>query len=76
MANMASQPPCAPSVQFLGVKDPLKVVMAAHYSIVAWRIPRTEEPTVHTAAKSQTQLKRLSTQAQDLCPIIKSQGTA
>ena len=29
----------------------------AHSSILAWRIPSTEEPTVHRVAKSQTQLR-------------------
>ena len=32
-----------PWVQFLGQEDPLEV-MAAHSNILAWRIPRTEEP--------------------------------
>ena len=31
-------------VQFLGQEDPLKEGMAAHSSILAWRIPWTEEP--------------------------------
>ena len=31
-------------VQFLGWKDPLEKGMATHYSILAWRTPRTEEP--------------------------------
>ena len=31
-------------VWFLGEKDPLEKVMAAHSSILAWRIPWTEEP--------------------------------
>ena len=38
--------------------------MATHSSILAWRIPRTEEPagpTVHRVTNSRTQLKRLST---------------
>ena len=30
--------------QFLGWKDPLEKEMATHSSILAWRIPRTEEP--------------------------------
>ena len=35
-------------VQFLGRKDPLEKEMAVHSSILAWRIPGTEEPgTVH-----------------------------
>ena len=31
-------------VQFLGREDPLKEGMATHFSILAWRIPWTEEP--------------------------------
>ena len=31
-------------VQFLGWKDPLEKEMAIHSSILAWKIPWTEEP--------------------------------
>ena len=31
-------------VRFLGGEDPLEEEMATHSSILAWRIPRTEEP--------------------------------
>ena len=31
-------------VQSLGWEDPLEEGMATHSSILAWRIPRTEEP--------------------------------
>ena len=31
-------------VQLLGCKDPLEKEMATHSSILAWRIPWTEEP--------------------------------
>ena len=31
-------------VQFLGGEDALEEDMATHSSILAWRIPRTEEP--------------------------------
>ena len=31
-------------VQSLGQEDPLEEGMATHYSILAWRIPRTGEP--------------------------------
>ena len=31
-------------VQSLGREDPLERGMATHTSILAWRIPRTEEP--------------------------------
>ena len=53
-------------VHSLGQEDPLEQEMAAHSSILAWRIPWTEEAwrtTGHGVAKSQTQLKRFSTQA-------------
>ena len=40
-------------------EDPLEKGMATHSSILAWRIPWTEEP-VHGIAKSQTQLSMLS----------------
>ena len=31
-------------VQFLGQENPLEKGMATHFSILAWRISRTEEP--------------------------------
>ena len=47
-------------VQSLGQEDPLEKEMATHSSILAWRIPWTEETgwiyIVHGVAKSQTQL--------------------
>jgi len=46
-------------VQSLGQEDPLEKGMTTHSSILAWRIPWTEEPgrlhTVHGVEKSQTQ---------------------
>ena len=52
-------------VPFLGGEDPLGEGMALHSSILAWRIPGTEEPgglhTVHGVTK--TRLKLLSLQA-------------
>ena len=53
----------------MGWKDPLEKGIATHSSILAWRIPWTEEPdvlTVHRVAPSQTQLKRLSMHAHGL----------
>ena len=51
-------------IQPLGREDPLEEGMATHSSVLAWRIPWTEETgwpaTVHGVAQSQTQLKRLS----------------
>ena len=41
-------------VQFLGQEDPLEQEMATHSSILAWKIPWTEKPTVHRVTKSQT----------------------
>ena len=44
-------------VQSLDWDDPLEKGMATHSSILAWRIPWTEEPgraTVHGVTKSQT----------------------
>ena len=41
-------------VQFLGWEDPLEKEMATHSNILAWRIPRTEEPgrfPVHGVAR-------------------------
>ena len=45
-------------VRSLGRKDPLEKGMVTHSNILAWRIPRTEEPgglpvTVHGVTKSQ-----------------------
>ena len=51
-------------VQSLGWEDPLKKEMATHSSILAWRIPWTEEAgglQSHGVAKSWTRLKQLST---------------
>ena len=42
-------------VQSLGQEDPLEKEMATPYTILAWRIPWTEEPggaTVHGVTKS------------------------
>ena len=47
----------------LGWEDTLEEGMVAHSSILAWRIPQTEEPggPQSTGKQSQTQPKRLST---------------
>ena len=44
--------------QSLGWEDPLEKEMVTHSSILAWRIPWTEEPglVLHGVAKSQTRL--------------------
>ena len=36
--------PLETGVRFLGQEDPLDEGMATHSSIIAWRIPQTEEP--------------------------------
>ena len=41
-------------VQSLGQKDPLEKGMASHSSILAWRIPWTEEPGGLQSIESQT----------------------
>ena len=53
-------------IRSLGQEDPLEKEMATHSSVLAWRIPWTEEPgglhTVHEVAKSRTE-------GSDLCPV-------
>ena len=46
VAQMVKNPPAMLEtwVQSLGQEDPLEQGMATHPSILAWRIPRTEEP--------------------------------
>ena len=46
MAQIGKNPPAMQEtwVQSLGWEDPLEKEMATHSRILAWRIPRTEEP--------------------------------
>ena len=46
MAQTVKNPPAVQETQVrsLGWEDPLEDSMATHSSILAWRIPRTEEP--------------------------------
>ena len=46
MAQMVKNPPAMQKtqVQSLGQEDPLEKGMATHSSILAWKIPWTEEP--------------------------------
>ena len=46
LAQLAKNPPAmqATPVQSLGQEDPLEKGMATHSSILAWKIPWTEEP--------------------------------
>ena len=57
----AMQEPQEMEVQSLGREDPLKEGMATHFSILAWRIPWTDEPggLQSIRSQSQTQLKGL-----------------
>ena len=51
------------TVWSVGREDPLEEEMATHSSILAWRIPWTEETgglPVHSVAKSQKRQKQLS----------------
>ena len=50
-------------VQPQGWEDPLEKGMTTHFSVLAWEIPWTGEPTqglVHRVTKSRTRLKRQS----------------
>ena len=47
-------------VQSLGVEDPLEEEMATHSSILAWRIPGTEEPGRLQSTGSQKSRTRFS----------------
>ena len=44
-------------VQSLGQEDPLEKEMVTQSSILAWKIPWMEKPTVHGVAKSWTRLR-------------------
>ena len=59
MAQLVKKSACNAGdwVQFLGQEDPLEKEMATHSSILAWRIPWTEEPGYSTGGcKSWTRL--------------------
>ena len=59
-------------VQSLGREDLLEKEMATHSSILAWKIPWTEEPgsaTVHGVAKSRTQLSNFTHSPSSWDPI-------
>ena len=53
----AMQEPQETRVQFLGGEDPLEEGMAAHSSILAQRIPWTEEPGGLQSMGSQSQIQ-------------------
>ena len=58
VVQMAKNPPAVQvtRVQSLGQEDPLKKGMATHCSILAWRIPWTDEP----GGLQSVELQRLS----------------
>ena len=60
-ASDGKEPTCnvGDLIPSLSWEDPLEEVMATHSSILAWRIPMDKglwQATLHTAAKSRTQL--------------------
>ena len=60
-------------VRSLGEEDPLEEEMATHSSILAWRIPGTEEP-VHGVAKELDTTERLNNShhqglGDSVCPL-------
>ena len=57
-------------VQFLGWEDPLEEEMATHSSILAWKIPWTEEPGGLQTPGSQKSQTRLSTYVMSLFSSI------
>ena len=59
---MVKNPPAMQDtwVQSLGQEDPLEKGMATYYSILAWRIPWTEEPGGLQSMGSQRSWTRLS----------------
>ena len=56
-------------VQTLGQEDPLEKEMATHSSILAWRLPWTEEPGGQPCmgSQSQTRLSGFTSLHQDVC---------
>ena len=69
MALVGKGPPAnAGDIRDVGLildwEDPLEEGMATHSTILAWRIPWTEEPSgLHSMGSHLTRLKRLNTHA-------------
>ena len=67
-------------VRSLGGEDPLEDGKATHSSVLAWRIPRTEEPggLQSIVLQGQTQLKQLSRHnfSNDINLESRKEGTA
>ena len=70
LAQMVKNPPALWEtwVQSLGWEAPLEKGKGTHSSILAWRIPWTEEPgrLVHWVAKSRTQLSNFHFQHKEI----------
>ena len=64
VTQTVKNPPAMQEMWFrsLGWEDPLEKGMATHSSILAWRIPQTEEPgrLQSMGLQSQTQLAKLT----------------
>ena len=64
-------------VQFLGQEDPLKKDMATHSSILAWRIPWTEEPGgLQSTGSPTTDMLETQEQVFVLCLDLTMEGLA
>ena len=65
---MVKNPPASArdTVRSLGREDPLEEGMATHSSILAWRIPWTEEPGGLQSVGSQKSRTRLSIRCMDV----------
>ena len=63
VAQLVKNPPAMQEtwVQSLRWEDPLEKGMATHSSILAWRIPWTEEPTVLGGCKESDTTEQLNT---------------
>ena len=59
-------------VQSLGWEDLLEKEMATHSSVLAWKIPWTEEPTVHgvTRVRHNLETKQRKTSAVNLGKLL------
>ena len=61
-------------VQSMGHKDPLEEGMATHSTILAWRIPWTEEPGGLQSVGSQTVGLGLATEPEQEPDLLRGQG--
>ena len=63
------------AVRSLGQEDPLKKGMATHFSILAWKIPWTEEPGgLQFIGSQRVRLKRFGKQASNTAKQIQFKG--